>query len=671
MTLPKARSLALALVYVLLALPSPFAQSRRSLPAGHRGNVTALIRDPQGRVLSAGEDGFLAIWDTGSNEVTERFQLTPYSIVSLVLRPGRNEIALLESDPMGLCRVSAWDYLEKRRLFTLRFRDPVSYTNYSAAGSFLIVSGGGRNGVAFIHPETGEILQSPRNLSGSVAFAATGKSEKTMVSYLSSGALSYWDLETGREIRRFNAPPDIKEPVLVGSNRFLAGFESEGLVILDAVSGSVLSRGGNIRDGKIFPGDPDSTEFACLGSSPPALYHLNINNQGRLETKNRKSLPPSFSPIGCGAVIASDAIILGNAEGKILVFSSSGSSRFMETGRPQEKLLDAAVSSRDLAFITEKNLMAFIPLDYNRIGRGGSVKLEDSGGCVNIASDPSGDSSFLLWQPDNIRTFPMIKTYSGFPEMGSASEAFLDRLTFRFPLRSVSVLENKILLLDSMGNIRVINRDGGDALFSYSAIGSQDASFIDGENIILGRSAVSGNTPFLRINILTGETVPLSYPAAIGARVYRGSGGGVYGAVIQDGAEPKTAIIALHTSNPAQSLPLVEYTGEDTFFDMAETGGILASNLGGGDAAVYRIAGSGGPAASSLERSPGLPLKILDGGRRFILLDTEGNITWHDPATGKIAALFRLYGDEWTLETFDTLDPLDKEGSLIRGRLTK
>jgi hypothetical protein len=649
------------LAYVFLALPSPFAQS--PLPGGHRGNVAAVIRDPLGRVLSAGEDGFLEIWNTGSNEVEERFQLSPYAIDSIALRPGRHEIALIESDPMGLCGISAWDYLEKRKLFTLRLRDSVSYINYSAAGNFLMAAGGGRNGMAFIHPETGELLPSPGDLSGSVEFAATGRSEKTMVCYLSSGALSYRDLGTGREIRRLNAPPGIKAPVLIGSNRFLAGFDPEGLIILDAVSGLVLIRSGKIREGKIFPGDPGSTEFVCFGSSPPALYHLNINNSGRLETKNRKPLPSSVPPVSCGAVVSSEAVVLGNAGGELLVFRSDGSSRPMETGRRQERLLDAAVSSQALAFITEKNRMAFIPLDYELISRENSVRLEDSGVYANIASDPSGDSSFLLWQPDNIRSFPVIKNYSGLPEKGSASEAFLDKLSFRFPLRSVSILKNKILLLDSMGNLRVINRDSGNMIFSYSATGSQDVSFIDEENIIVGRSAVSGNTPFLKINIVTGETVPLSYPAAIGARVYRGAGGGVYGAaLIREGTKIQTAIIALHVSNPARSRPLVEYGGEDTLFDMAESEGLLASNLGGGGAAVYRIDGNGEPAVYPLERSPGLPRKILAGSRRFILMDTDGNITWHDPGTGKTVARFRLYEDEWTLE---------KEGTLIRGRVRK
>jgi hypothetical protein len=341
------------------------------------------------------------------------------------------------------------------------------------------------------------------------------------------------------------------------------------------------------------------------------------------------------------------------------VFRSSGSVKIMDTGR-QQRLLDASSSSETIAFFTEGNLLGFIPLDYTRLTRGGRVKLENPGAYTSIASDPSGDSAFLLWQPLNTRIFPVIKNFSGSPERGSASESFLDRLSFRFPLRSVSILKNKILFLDSVGSLRVVNRDTGEILFSYSSIGSQDASFIDGENIIIGRSAVSGNTPFLTVNIATGETVPLAYPAAIGVMVYRGYGGGIYGAaIIQNGTDPQTALVAINTSNPSQSRLIVEYAGEDTTFTMAEAGGVPASTLGGASAAMYR----GSPAEErSLERSSGLPRKILGGGRWFILLDTEGNIAWHDPQTGGILAIFRLHENEWTLE---------REGQFIRGPLTR
>jgi hypothetical protein len=39
----------------------------------------------------------------------------------------------------------------------------------------------------------------------------------------------------------------------------------------------------------------------------------------------------------------------------------------------------------------------------------------------------------------------------------------------------------------------------------------------------------------------------------------------------------------------------------------------------------------------------------MDGVSSVVVLDTEGNIVWHDPETGTIRALFGLNGDRWTL----------------------
>ena len=220
------------------------------LPRGHNGKVTAVVRDREGRFLSAGEDGFLGIWTIRAAE--ERFQLSPYSIKALVLRPDKPQISVIESDDLGLYRISAWDYKEKKNLFTLRFRDPVSYINYSASGGFLIVARSGRTGVAFIHPETGEVLESPAELSGTVSFAATGRSERIMISYLSSGSLSYWDLESGEELQHFDVPSSIRSPVLFGNNRFLGGFDTSGLLVLDAVTGDVLAHDASFGGDSIF-----------------------------------------------------------------------------------------------------------------------------------------------------------------------------------------------------------------------------------------------------------------------------------------------------------------------------------------------------------------------------------------------------------------------------------
>jgi hypothetical protein len=613
---------------------------------GHRGAVNTLLYDGENQVISAGEDGFLTVWDIRRNAASERFQLSPYGIRSMVLRPGKTQLTLIESDGLGLYRISAWDYGTKQKLFTLRFRDSVSYINYSGGGNFLIAARSGRTGVVFIHPETGEILNSPGDLTGSVSFAATGRSERTMIVYLSSGVLSYWDLESGKEIRRFPVPANMGSPLLFGNNRFFGGIDPRGMVVLDAVSGAPLFRDGDISPGispeTLFAAEPQRADFFCLAGEAggQVLYHLSVNDGGRPEIKSRRGVPSLIRDVSAGAG-GETAVFLGTAGGRVWTLGQNGGARSMAV-RNQRGIPEAAASWSSLALLDAENSFVLIPRDYTRLKNNEALRMERAGGYTRVVSDPvnaGGEPGpFLLWQGENTRTLPALRTAAGF--------FILEKLPLGFPLISAALLGEKALFLDSAGNITVLSVKTGDIIFSFSSTGSLDATFLDGENILVGRSAISGNTPFLAVNIITGETLPIAYPAAIGAKVYHGPGGTVYGAAIdQEPGNPKTAIIRINPSNPALSRRLIEYQGEDTLFSIAESGGILASTLGGDGATLYGPGGIG-----QFERSPGLPLRLIEGGDLFIALDGEGNISWHDPQSGKILALFRLYDDEWTLE---------------------
>jgi WD40 repeat protein len=649
----------LGFLLFLFVFPGLFPQSRGTnpssvegafLPGGHRGAVTALIYDESGRILSAGEDGFLEIWDPQRQTALERFQLSPHGISSMALRPGKPQVAIVESDGLDLYRVSAWDYEAKRHLFTLRFRDPLSFVKYSAGGNFLIAARNGRTGLAFLRPETGELLESPRSLTGTVDFAATGKSERTMITYFSSGVLSYWDLASEAEIRHFEAPPGISSPVLIGNNRFFAGFDSRGFVALDASSGAVLLRDESLARGRIFTGDGGAAEFVCLvsGASSSTLYHLEITNTGALQIKNRKVLPASFPAISSGALTA-DAAILGSETGTVIRYNPNGAYRAMAVSS-RRGLIDAAVSGRALAFLTEEGAFGVIDADYENIGAGFVIGLEGEGPYTNMETlppDEGGGGRFLLWQSATTRAYPLIRTVD--KREGSsytAGDRFVDRVSQRFPLRSVSVLENRILFLDTVGNISVLD-DAFSPPRRFTSSGSLDGAFIDGDQIILGKStATAGNTAFLVINTVTGETVPLPYPAFVGNRVCRGGSGKIYGAAItRHENATRTSIVLLNTAQPARSSPLIEYAGEDTLFSIAESGGSLASTIGGDQASLYRNG-----EIRPMERGPGLPRAIIDGGRFFIVLDTEGNILWQDNQEGTILALLRLYERGWRLE---------------------
>jgi WD40 repeat protein len=655
------RFLVLIFVSVIICAPIPAQNRSGNTPGKHRGAVTALLRDNEGRILSAGEDGFLEIWD--GQKAMDRYQLSPHRISAMALRPGKPQITIVESDGFTFNRVSAWNYETKENLFSLRFRDRISYLNYSAAGSFVIVVTSEGSGVVLIHSETGRLLESAEGFSGAVALAATSQSERTMVAYLSSGILSYWDLVSGAELQNLDTPPGIKRTLLFGNSRFIGGFDSRGLLMLDAVTGTVLARDENIREGQIFTDNPASSRFYCLFSSN-GLYAVNqmeIDFSGRLSTISRKTLPETLATVTCAVSGDRQDLIMGTDQGTLWLLNRSAV-RIMDTETP-EMILDAAASSSDLGFISEGGALVFIPLDYSLLANGGVLTPEDAGVYTNIVSDKTADSRFLLWHPG--RTIPVLKTLENPPKSTPASQFFLGKLPLRSPLRSAALLDGNILFLNTTGTVSVLNSENGDVRFSHSAAGSTDAAFIDQDTIILSRSAAAGGTPFMVINILTGETVHLPYPAPVGIRVFRAAGGSIYGAVVsQSSGNAETSLLRLDTSNPANSEMLVQYNGEETSFALAESGGNLIHSLG--NEGIIHSAGTQSSESFFPKRSMGLPQKIIDGGRWFIVLDGEGGIAWHDNRTGQLQAVFRLYPEYWVLERTEQRGT----GMIIRGSRT-
>jgi hypothetical protein len=53
----------------------------------------------------------------------------------------------------------------------------------------------------------------------------------------------------------------------------------------------------------------------------------------------------------------------------------------------------------------------------------------------------------------------------------------------------------------------------------------------------------------------------------------------------------------------------------------------------------------------------------MNGISSVVVLDTEGNIVWHDPETGLIRALFSLNRDRWTL--------LQQNGETVSGNVRR
>jgi hypothetical protein len=312
----------------------------------------------------------------------------------------------------------------------------------------------------------------------------------------------------------------------------------------------------------------------------------------------------------------------------------------------KRRILEIAASEKNIAFLTENGYLCIIPLDFRLLRRNSNLSLINKSGYTRLTALDK-KNQFILWQSTNIRNTAQLINAENLENSENISY-----LSGRFPLRAISSLNNKLLVLDNAGNlsIRDIENSPEKAEFTFTSVGSIDADFINDEHIILCRRVINNNSPFLFINYKTGETVPVFYNARVVLTVMTGKNGNIYAETIEQNEDISVSkVIDLspvfkggRTENPAT---VIEHQGEAAWLSIAESAGRLAISIGSEGAYLImdRII--------NFERTNALPVKLLGHDDFFISLDTEGKIAWHDNRSGRILAVLSLHDTGWTLQT--------------------
>jgi len=625
--------------------------------AGHRGNITSLLHKGN-TVISAGEDGFIVIWNVSQRTVSSRFQLTTYRIQSVVSHPQKDEICIIESGGLNNYRISAWNYSNRRRLFSVYSAQPVGFINYSAGGSFIIASGLNGSALSMLDSVTGRIISAAEIPAGNVSFAITGRSERNMLVYQSehdeyperagyTGKILYYDIVSHEVTGSFHAPGNLSNPVIFGSNRFLAGVNSDGLLLVDAASGDIFDTVANVERNALLCQTDDG--FYCLRQrgTTATFNQYSVDRNARLVSRQQLSL--SLDSGSVSAIAHNGSVVFASSLGNIL-FLDRQNTLLAAAHQFQTRITEIAAGDQNIAFLTENGDLGFIPVDYRLIQRSSSFTLTQKGDYTRITPvSVSGEDRFILWQSESTRNAPQL-LQANHPEQRE-----LAFLRGRFPMLSISVLNNRLLVLDTGGNISIRSTESlsspnaqSRADFTFSSVGAIDSSLINNDYFVVSRSVINNNSPFIYVNIRTSETVPVSYPAQAGLTVFPGSHGVFAQAIERDNDGVKTTVVSLPPVSSAGSrtgaaVRIFEYRGEASHLSIAESGGNIAAVCDSEGAVIFANS------AINMERTNGLPVKLLGNERFFISLDSEGNIAWHDNRTGRILAAFSLNGNRWTL----------------------
>jgi WD40 repeat protein len=638
--------------------------------AGHKGAVNAMVNHGK-TILSVGEDGFLQKWDADSGIAKERFQISALPLKAMVARPGKTEIAVIESDGKQN-RVSVWDFSRKSKLFSVNFQARPNFIGYSAVGTFLFVAPSDKIELLCLDGVSGEVVRIIDAVD-IVNLVATGKSERSAVLYQNSGIISYWDMEKGIKIQEKRTIPNLRHPILVGNNRFLCGISADtsapGFFVIDAVSGDMLDRNSTLTEGRLYQLNPESSEFICVSLQTKEssnektgsyglsqIYHFSVDTKGTLIFKKQSQLDWQ---VLC-ALVTENSLFFGTENGNLW----AGTQKFaMLQTKEHRRIYSAAVSEDGVMLIIAQGKLGMLPVDFHDIT---DISFTDMP-YTNITAARKG---FVLWQEDEGKIPPV------FSSIGS-HDVVLKRPDVRFPLRSVSTLEDKALLLDAVGNISVVSLKTGANSFSFSSAGAMDAVLLDEKNILIGRGDVSGVAPFLKVNIQTGETVPIAFPASVGIKVYKGKSGALFGAVIaKDENGPKTVIVKLDLSNSKASFAAAEYPGEHLDVSFAETSDVITVTVGKEGVIRFEISLDGVSSVfETLEQGSGFPTSLIDAGNFLLSIDAEGLLAWHDPRSGSLLAQLFLFEDGWAVEenkgakspptTFNAVETVEQEADIF------
>jgi WD40 repeat protein len=282
------RLLLLAALVVLSALPGRAQEPARTdrlgdpLPAGalarmgtvrlrHGERIGRLAFSADGRTFaswSQSEGGTLCLWETATGKALRRRTLRQGRVYDLRLLPGGRALAVLGGD-QG--EAVLWDFAAGQEPPALRPAPPGEGNDQERFGLFALspdgsILAGGSFGftdrkrfVQLWRAEAGKALGQLKTIralernQGVLQWLAFTPDGRTLISASPSrdsaeDVLTFWDVATGKELRRFRAPPAYRHDATAAAafstegRRLALGLQDSTVRLWDAVAGKELHR---------------------------------------------------------------------------------------------------------------------------------------------------------------------------------------------------------------------------------------------------------------------------------------------------------------------------------------------------------------------------------------------------------------------------------------------
>jgi WD40 repeat protein/beta-lactamase regulating signal transducer with metallopeptidase domain len=269
---------------VLAWMPAGQPQTPQTQYRAAGGRVTAVAVSPDGRSLATGaRDGVIRLWNVGTASEIKKLAGHRGCVTALHFAAGERLVSAGEDE-----RVHIWDLATGQTIRSVVQSSPDLKIALSSDGCMLAVAGRKMAGIALWDAEAGEMIRRFGGVAGgatSVAFAPAG--DRLAAGY-ADGMVRIWDPLTGKEVQRGQAGSGSVDDIAFGADGRTAA------VVINRLAGPEVTpdqgpahevvffdaREGTIRDGPRPLAHPGPVSAAAF--SPDASRVLTAARDGNL-----------------------------------------------------------------------------------------------------------------------------------------------------------------------------------------------------------------------------------------------------------------------------------------------------------------------------------------------------------------------------------------------------
>ena len=626
----------LIIVLATFCVFSLFAQSHTSTQS-HQSTITNIVPfiargSSNFDYISTGEDGFIIKWT--EDDFGEHYQVTDLGIKMAVCSPNGKHVAVYETDGGSTNKVTVWDWDTLTKKFSKSYNDSITTLNYSANGTYLIIGTATTDSAVFIRTSDWKTVDKIKENTSIVNYVHTSASEKTIMMYSPAGSLSYYSLSNGKLKTKFKTIQGLSNVVSFNNDLFLAGIKDDNIYVIYAL------------DGKSLLSIPVTNGIILTSSSDDNLYYLEFDGKNIYTLKMLDNLPNNkisnphtvktfYGPRASGQIVTGtryvDQIVLGGKDGAVYKTDAEPMSQTVTlkaiTDNTYTKIVDSEAIDQDFYFLSSSKIF----------------KSSYDTGIVETVASVSGETNItaygnqlILWSKGTRNKVTLLDLNT---------KARTDLFTPKGNIQSLRVFGNNIVEIENNSVVNIFNFETKKLRECWKGSGIQDAVLADDGKLYIGKSAhTAPNSALLCVDIQTMETVPLSINANV-AYGFSTDGKFIYGIKIEEVNGVDTTFVFSFNTVTKSAANILKFADEDPEAFTILDNGTLFTNIGKNKVYSYNLAKK---KRFSFNRSASIPLKVTANGKRVVILNRDGSISWCNATSQNLLANWYLTVDnQW------------------------